>query len=169
MRILLLFPAVLFLSAGAEARDTRPATAQPAADVQQQVLDRVNRARSRGLRCGSEYFEPAAPLTLSKALFEAAREHAQDMARRAYFDHRAADGSQPKDRVRRAGYRPRLTGENIAFAPETAEEVVAGWLDSPGHCANIMDARFSQMGVAVAKGRERGHFYWVQTLAAPIH
>ena len=64
------------------------------------------------------------------------------------------------------GYRPRLTGENIAFGPESVEEVVAGWLASPGHCANIMDPRFREMGVAVALGRKRGHFYWVQDLGA---
>ena len=89
------------------------------------------------------------------------------MARRDYFDHRALDGSEPKDRVRRAGYRPRLTGENIAFGPESAEEAVAGWMASPGHCANIMDPRFREMGVAVAQGRKPSHFYWVQDLAQP--
>lgn len=167
MWICLLPLAALLLPAQAGARDARPVTAQPASLVQQQVLDHVNRARLRGRRCGSEYFKAAQPLALSKALFEAARAHARDMARRGYFDHRAADGNQPKDRVRRAGYKPRLVGENIAFAPESAEEVVAGWLNSPGHCANIMDARFSEMGAAVAQGSEPGHIYWVQNLAAP--
>ena len=61
----------------------------------------------------------------------------------------------------------RLVGENIAFGPESAEEAVAGWMASPGHCANIMDPRFREMGVAVAQGRKRGHFYWVQNLAEP--
>ena len=61
----------------------------------------------------------------------------------------------------------RLTGENIAFGPESAEEVVAGWLGSPGHCANIMDARFRDTGIAVATGRKRGHIYWVQEFGLP--
>ena len=89
------------------------------------------------------------------------------MARRNYFEHRGRDGSQPKDRVLRAGYDPRLSGENIAFGPETAEEVVAGWLDSPGHCANIMEPRFEHIGVGVATGKKRGRIYWVQTFGAP--
>ena len=67
----------------------------------------------------------------------------------------------------RAGYQPRLTGENIAFGPESAEEAVAGWLDSPGHCANIMDPRFQHIGVALATGRGRGRIYWVQEFGAP--
>jgi uncharacterized protein YkwD len=90
------------------------------------------------------------------------------MARNRYFEHRGRDGSQPKDRVRRAGYRSRLTGENIAFGPVSAEEVVAGWLDSPGHCANIMDSRFRDIGVGLASGRKRGEIYWVQTFGAPV-
>ena len=61
---------------------------------------------------------------------------------------------------------PRLTGENIALG-ESAVEVVAGWLDSPGHCANITDSRFQHIGVGLATGKGRGQFYWVQTFGAP--
>ena len=98
-------------------------------------------------------FTAAPPLSASRKLNDAAAGHARDMARRKFFDHRGDDGSQPKDRVIRAGYQPRLTGENIAFGPESAEEVVAGWLASPGHCANIMDSRFQHIGVGLATGR----------------
>lgn len=89
------------------------------------------------------------------------------MARRKFFEHQGSDGSQPRDRVLRAGYLSRLTGENIALGPESAEEVVAGWLDSPGHCANIMDARFRDIGVGLASGTRRGQIYWVQTFGSP--
>jgi uncharacterized protein YkwD len=84
-----------------------------------------------------------------------------------FFDHRGSDGSQPRDRVLRTGYKSQLTGENIALGPESAEEVVAGWLKSPGHCANIMEPRFRDIGVGVATGRGRGKIYWVQTFGAP--
>jgi len=50
-------------------------------------------------------------------------------------------------------YQEKLVGENIAYGPKTADEVVQGWLDSPGHCANIMDPRFAEMGIAYAAGR----------------
>ncbi len=129
----------------------------------------VNQARTRGRTCGNGQFAPSAPLLVSDKLYRAARTHASDMARRNYFEHRGRDGSSPKDRVQREGYRLRLTGENIAFGPETAAEVVDGWLASPGHCANIMDPRFREMGVAVALGSRRGHFYWVQELGTPAH
>jgi uncharacterized protein YkwD len=130
-------------------------------------VELVNVARSKGRKCGSERFSAAPPLIASRQLSEAAANHARDMARKNYFDHRGADGSQPKDRVLRAGYQPRLTGENIALGPESAEEVVAGWLASPGHCANMMDSRFREIGVGLATGRGRGKIYWVQTFGAP--
>ena len=135
--------------------------------VRSRVLELVNVARSQPRKCGSRRYAAAAPLSASRKLTDAAEDHARDMARKKYFDHRGSDGSQPKDRVRRAGYQWSLTGENIAFGPESAEEVVAGWLDSPGHCANIMEPRFREIGVGVAEGRKRGHIYWVQAFGAP--
>ena len=138
-----------------------------AAAVQQRVLELVNDARARGRRCGNEYFPAASALKISAQLRDAAGAHARDMATRGYFDHRSPDGKAPKDRVLGTGYKPRLSGENIAFGPESAEEAVAGWLASAGHCANIMDGRFRDTGIAVATGRKKGHHYWVQTFGWP--
>jgi uncharacterized protein YkwD len=137
------------------------------ASIRARVRDLVNDARSTGRKCGSERFAAAPPLSASRKLDEAAADHARNMARKKFFDHHGVDGSQPRDRVLRAGYQFRLTGENIALGPESAEEVVAGWLASPGHCANIMDSRFEDIGVGLASGRGRGKIYWVQTFGAP--
>jgi uncharacterized protein YkwD len=135
--------------------------------VRARVVELVNAARSRSRRCGNEKFSAAPPLVVSRDLNDAAAGHAREMARRNFFDHRGRDGSTPKERVAHAGYESRLTGENIAFGPQSAEEVVAGWLASPGHCQNIMDARFKDIGVGVAEGRKRGRIYWVQDFGAP--
>jgi uncharacterized protein YkwD len=140
---------------------------ESAGAIRARVVELVNAARSEGRRCGSKRFAAAPPLRISRPLSNAAADHARDMARKNYFDHRGSNGSQPKDRVLRAGYEPRLSGENIAFGPESAEEVVAGWLDSPGHCANIMEPRFEHIGVGIATGRKRNRIYWVQTFGAP--
>lgn len=155
------------LISGAQAAETLVARESPAT-IRKRVVELVNEARSSGRRCGSERFAAAPPLNPVRRLNEAAGDHARDMARRKYFDHAGRDGSQPKDRVRRAGYQSRLTGENIAYGPESAEEVVAGWLASPGHCANIMEPRFQDIGVGLAIGRKRGQIYWVQTFGAPL-
>ena len=158
--------AVTAFSPGAHARDTAVAR-ESSATVRARVVDLVNAARSRGRRCGTERFAAAPSLSVSRQLNEAAAGHARDMARKKFFEHRGSNGSQPKERVLRAGYQPRLTGENIAYGPESAEEVVAGWLASPGHCENIMDSRFHDIGVGLATGRKRGQIYWVQTFGAP--
>jgi len=136
------------------------------ASINARVVELVNSARSRGRSCGGEWFAAAPPLKMSRPLNDAADEHARDMAKKKFFEHEGSDGSQPRDRVLRAGYHSRLTGENIALGPESAEEVVAGWLASPGHCANIMEPRFRDIGVGVATGKKRGQIYWVQNFGA---
>jgi uncharacterized protein YkwD len=158
---------LLTLVSGICVADTRVARASEA-DVRSRVVELVNDARSRSRRCGKERFAAVPALRASAQLDKAALGHARDMARKGFFDHRAPDGSQPWDRVKRAGYRPRISGENIAYGPESAEEVVEGWLDSPGHCANIMEPRFKEIGVGVATSARRGRIYWVQTFGAPL-
>lgn len=132
------------------------------------ALQLVNESRARGTRCGRRYFPPARPLTLSSVLARVASGHALDMAQHGYFDHEDLRGESPADRVRAVGYRESLVGENIAYGTETIDETVAGWLDSPDHCENIMDPRFTEMGVADAAGvTSRRGLYWVQLLADP--
>jgi uncharacterized protein YkwD len=131
------------------------------------ALELVNQARSRGARCGIRSFAPAPPVTLSGTLASVALGHASDMAAHDYFEHEDLAGHSPADRVRAVGYRENLVGENIAYGPKTAEEVVQGWLDSPGHCENIMDPRFAEMGIAFASSPAKRGIYWVQVLAAP--
>lgn len=168
MKTLAWLPIALLAAAPAMASAAESRVAgEPVPALRARVLELMNQARAQGRRCGRESFPPAAPLGVAKPLQQAAQDHARDMARRKYFSHEAPGGSKARDRVMRAGYRLRLVGENIAFGPDSAEEVVAGWLDSPGHCANIMDARFRETGIGVAEGRERGHIYWVQTLGWP--
>jgi len=154
------------LATGASAADAVVGKSS-SARIRSRVVALVNEARGHSRRCGSERFAAAPPLRISSTLTDAAEAHAGDMKRRQFFEHRGSDGSQPKDRVQRAGYRHRLTGENIALGPQSAEEVVAGWLDSPGHCANIMEPRFQDIGVGLAVGRKRGQTYWVQEFGAP--
>jgi uncharacterized protein YkwD len=132
------------------------------------ALDLVNEARARGARCGTRWFAPAPPVKLSGTLGGVALGHASDMAEHGYFEHEDLAGRSPADRVRAVGYRETLVGENIAYGVKSADEAVQGWLESPGHCENIMDPRFAEMGIAYAQGRAVKHgLYWVQVLAAP--
>jgi uncharacterized protein YkwD len=138
-------------------------------DAGRVILDGVNAARASGYTCGRQYFPPAPPLSWNAALGKAALGHSEDMAARRYFAHKAKDGSMAAERALRAGYRWRQVGENIAFGQNTPEEAVAGWLDSPGHCANIMNAGFTEMGAAygIAAERRAGIIYWTQVFGRP--
>jgi uncharacterized protein YkwD len=130
----------------------------------QRVLDLVNQARAMPRYCGNRAYDAALPVRWNDALAEASRLHSEDMARNNNFSHRGSDGSDPGQRVQRAGYRYRSTGENIAAGSQMqAEDAVAGWIKSPGHCANLMNPAFAEMGAAFAvdPGSEMG-VYWTQ-------
>lgn len=136
--------------------------------IAQQVLELVNVARRQARKCGPSHHEATHPLVLSATLSRLALAHAHDMARHGLLGHRGSDGSEPAQRVTRAGYRWRVTAENVAAGQPGAEAVVAHWLDSPGHCANLMGAQFTEMGLAFAiEPRSSARIYWAQVFAAP--
>lgn len=143
--------------------------AADAVSVSRRILELVNAARAAGRRCGAQYFAPAAALTLDAGLTRAALAHSEEMARYAAFDHRGHDGSTPAQRVERAGYGAhRIVGENIAAGAMSPAEVTEGWLASSAHCENIMDGRFTQVGIAYAASpNPEAGLYWTQDFAAP--
>lgn len=116
-----------------------------------EVLDLTNAARAERGCCGDEGCFAAAPaLHLDARLRRAARVHAKDMADNDYFDHNDQEGRTPFDRMREAGFDGCAMGENIAQGQPTPAEVVQGWLQSPGHCANIRQPMFDALGVGYA-------------------
>ena len=140
--------------------------ADPQATLQQ-VLQLVNVARATGGMCGSTLHPASPPLALNPKLNAAAQAHADDMAERSYYSHQSQDGRSANDRMRAQGYQSAITAENIAAGQQSAEEVVAGWLKSAGHCRNILmpDLREIGLGVAIKPSSERGS-YWVQNFGA---
>ncbi len=144
----------------------------PAADdverVGLRVLELVNEARAQSRRCGRQWHAAAPPLIHSELLQKAALAHARDMANRSVLGHAGSDGSTPAERATREGYRWRVVGENIASGQATPEQVVEEWLGSPHHCANLMDADFTEMGVGYASDTgSSGGIYWSQVFGTP--
>lgn len=72
-----------------------------------------------------------------------------DMHEHGFMRHTGSDGSSPADRVEREGYAWRRLSENVASGYPTPEAVMAAWLGSDGHCANIMDARVTELGLGL--------------------
>jgi len=138
------------------------------ASVAQRVVELINAARAQARRCGGDRFEPAAPLAMATTLTAAASLHSLDMAARGRLGHDGSDGSDSGERMTRAGYTWQVAGENVAAGQHDADAAVAAWLESPGHCATLMNANFTETGVAfaLAPGKNPA-VYWTQVFAAP--
>jgi uncharacterized protein YkwD len=144
------------------------AALQDPAAVAQRVLELTNAARVETRQCGPDRQSAAAPLTLSTTLTAVASLHSLDMAERGSLGHDGSDGSAVGDRVTRYGYAWAASGENVAAGQADPAGVVAAWLGSPGHCATVMEPRFTEMGIAfaLAPGKNPA-VYWTQVFATP--
>ncbi len=100
-------------------------------------------------------------LVYSPALQAAAEDHAEYLSRTGNLGHDGAGGSTVSDRVRRAGFRSCLTAENVARGQPDVRSVVAAWMDSPRHRANIVNPQMTHYGMAQAGSA------WVLVLARP--
>jgi uncharacterized protein YkwD len=144
-------------------------------EFEEQVLVLTNQARAAGHDCDTAgRFGPTGPLVMNERLRCAARVHSHYMSQTGHFDHvQPQNGSDPFDRIETAGYRFSSAGENIAVGQSSPAEVVAGWLESDGHCENIMSPDFSELGVgfAIGTGTPIGSAeaaYWTQAFGRPL-
>jgi len=136
--------------------------------VSKALLAQVNAARAKPRLCGRQRFAAARPLVWNAALGAAAQGHSKAMAYGNYFAHQDPDGDSPADRARAAGFRGRQIGENIAAGQGSPSKAMSGWLASPGHCANLMNPMFTQMGAAyAADSRSDEGVYWTMLFGAP--
>ncbi|AXI89587.1 CAP domain-containing protein [Streptomyces griseoincarnatus] len=97
-----------------------------------------------------------APVTANSTLNAAAQRHSEDMASTGTMSHTGSDGSDPGERITRAGYAWSTYGENVAYGYSTPEQVMQGWMTSPGHKANILNCSFREIGVGLSGT------YWTQ-------
>jgi len=138
--------------------------------MSQELLALVNEARATPRTCGDQAFGAAPPVSWNETLAQAALGHSTDMAQKHYFNHKEPGGSDPAARATRAGYRWSRISENIASGQHTVAQAVKDWLGSPGHCANIMNPVFTDMGgaYAVNPANENRTPYWTQMFGRPL-
>jgi len=97
-------------------------------------------------------------LKLNSKLSDVAREKSSDMQRNGYFDHNSPTYGSPFDMLKHFGISYNTAGENIAMGYSSPEAVVKGWMESPGHRANIMNTSYTEIGVGhISNGN-----YWTQ-------
>ncbi|NES10346.1 CAP domain-containing protein [Pseudomonas laurentiana] len=134
----------------------------------QKLLEQVNSARGQARQCGTQPFSATTPLAWNVTLATAAEGHTRSMANHNFFDHKDREGRTPGDRAELAGYSGQLIGENIAAGQDTVRKVVDGWLASPGHCANLMNPRFRELGAAYAVDpKSDAGIYWTAMFGTP--
>jgi len=109
------------------------------------------------------------PLEFSPVLTSAAQLKADDMATKSYFAHTSPDGKNPWYWFTLSNYRFLYAGENLAVNFVDSEDVVRAWMNSEGHKANILNAKFTEIGIAMASGIYNGResIYVVQLFGKP--
>jgi uncharacterized protein YkwD len=132
-----------------------------------QVLVAVNAERAKA---------GCAPVSLDQDLIAAAQEHSKDMATNNFFSHTGSAGTTVSQRASAAGYSSTFVGENIAAGYDTPEEVMRGWMESPGHRENILNCAYRHIGIGyvyqtddvpLAGANWPYYRYWTQVFGAP--
>ncbi|MFI5913620.1 CAP domain-containing protein [Dactylosporangium sp. NPDC051541] len=129
---------------------TAPTTSPSA--IETEVVTLTNNFRTAN-GCGA--------MRIDNRLVAAARKHSSDMVTKNFFDHTGSDGSNFVQREVAAGYTTGASAENIAWGYRTAQDVVNGWINSPGHRANMLNCSSIAVGVGLAYKAD-GTPYWTQ-------
>jgi uncharacterized protein YkwD len=129
----------------------------PAPTAQERVVALTNQQRAaNGL----------GPVVINASLTAAAQAHANDGAASNSLSHTGSDGSNGAVRIQRTGYPVHFWGENVGAGQPTADQVVAEWMASPAHRANIVSGNFTEIGIGLAYSAD-GRAYWTMELARP--
>ena len=136
---------------------------------EERALALVNAARATARSCGATTHPAAPPMRWDTRTVQASRAQAEYLQQNNAFSHTGANGSTVGDRLTATGYAWSTVGENIAAGHLDLPAVVQAWIDSPGHCANIMNANFVDVGIALVPGTSANTYrtYWGMVLAKP--
>ena len=149
--ILLSVVSVLTAAFAPAADDKKDAPPLKLSDDEKTLLDLTN----------AEHKEKLPPLTANPLLFQAARDHSANMAKKGEMKH-VLDGKNPQDRLDAVHYDFRKCGENIAYSDGISlQEIMKGWMNSKAHRENILDPAFTEIGIGVARN-DKGEVYYTQ-------
>ncbi|MEZ5015938.1 MAG: CAP domain-containing protein [Flavipsychrobacter sp.] len=129
----------------------------------QKLLNMVNHARTKGCKCGETYYPPTTILSWNDSLAIAAQKQSNYMEQHKTLTHTGANNSDPGDRITATGYQWSTYGENAAVDYPNDEALIKGWLGSKGHCKNIMNPNFKEVGMGGSGA------YWTQVFATKLN
>lgn len=133
--------------------------------TKQDILTAINNARAQARSCGTTQYSAVPNVAWDDRLFLAADKHSKDMADNNFISHTGSDGSNFGQRIRAQGYSWRYAAENVAAGQPDLNSVVNGWLNSPGHCQNIMAAQAQDIGLSCRYDENTDYkMYWTLEL-----
>ena len=135
------------------------------------MLETVNEVRAQARVCGSYgSYSAVPPLAWNCKLEAAAMGHSMDMGINNFFSHTGSEGQSVGTRATNAGYAWSSVGENIAAGVPLSSvgAVVETWVNSPGHCANLMRSSFTELGASKYSNSSSDYnVYWTQVFGTP--
>jgi uncharacterized protein YkwD len=137
-------------------------------DLADDTAPAVNALRAVAQACGGVPVPAVGDVAWNERLAAAAQAHSSDMARHGFFSHTGSDGLSVGDRVGAEGYVWTAVAENIAAGHATLQTALAGWMNSAGHCQNLMRSNVTDVGLACMRREGGGQTaYWTMVLARP--
>lgn len=131
-------------------------------------IQAINQYRAEGASCGSQgVFGTQEPLAWNQKLAVAAQVHSNDQYEMNQMSHTGSDVSRPSERVTRQGYEWSSVRENVASGFFLSiSQLAKAWMDSDGHCANMMASNDTELGIAATR-LDNGSGFWTLKLAKP--
>ncbi|WP_413691604.1 CAP domain-containing protein [Psychromonas sp. KJ10-2] len=152
-----------------ETTDSTDYSAMSCEDNLIEALTLINQLRAESQTCGATTYPAVDAVTWSSVLTLAAEEHSSNMANYNFFSHTGLDDSTVGTRVTAQGYEWSYVSENIAAGQTSVQDAVDGWMESEGHCINIMSENAQEMGLACAVNSDADYqYYWTQVFAKPL-
>jgi uncharacterized protein YkwD len=132
-----------------------------------ELSSRLNNLRRLGANCGGHGLMSGGPLIWNEKLQNAATLHARNEADLNFYSHVGLDGSTTQSRAQAVGYESRSVGENLHVQVQTIDKALAGWINSPEHCRNMMSEEFVHFAVGCADNPSSQYGrYWVMMLGS---
>ena len=130
---------------------------------------RLNTEEALALINGYRKAHGLGTVKLHTKLVQAAKSHSSDLAKFDRISHFGSDGSNPWERVQRAGYSARLAAENVGTGQTSLEEVMKGWRESESHNKNLLLKGAKHMGIALVRDpKTQFKTFWTLVLGAPM-
>jgi len=126
--------------------------------TQEYLIEKVNKLRAQGCRCGRKKMPPVGPLEWDNKLYVSARSHAKYLVGKKKLTHYGKRGEDISERIAKTGYPWKVVGENLGMGQQSFPQVMKDWIKSTPHCKMLMNPKVEDMAVAKVNNIWVQHF-----------